>query len=125
MYLPWYSLILFGSSFFSFQSRISIYAATDPEKLNDDQKRTLKTLPTLEAVQKELGEVKKAVEVCNLISFISTLFISPLQVHESELVHELTAKRVEAEKADKARIASAVSAAEVSFTLFFFPFQQF
>jgi len=35
----------------------------DPEKLDDDQKRTLKTLPTLEAIQKELGEVKKAVEV--------------------------------------------------------------
>lgn len=125
LYLPWYSIILFDSSFFSFQSRISIYAATDPEKLNDDQKRTLKTLPTLEAVQKELGEVKKAVEVCNLILFIPTLFISLFQVHESELVHELTAKRIEAEKADKARIASAVSAAEVFFFLFFFPFQHF
>ena len=46
------------------QGRITIYAATDPEKLNDDQKRTLKTLPVLEAIQKELGEVKKAIEVC-------------------------------------------------------------
>lgn len=63
-----------------------------------------------------------------MILFIPTLFISLFQVHESELVHELTAKRIEAEKADKARIASAVSAAEVfSFFLFsfFFPFQQF
>ena len=110
---------------FSFQSRISIYAATDPEKLNDDQKRTLKTLPTLEAVQKELGEVKKAVEVCNLFSFIPTLFISLLQVHESELVHELTAKRIEVEKADKVRIANAVSAAEVYFPPFLFPLQLF
>jgi hypothetical protein len=33
------------------------------EKLNEDQKRTLKTLPSLEAVYKELEEVKKAVEV--------------------------------------------------------------
>jgi hypothetical protein len=48
------------------QSRISVYASTESEKLNDDQKRTLKTLPTLEAVQKELGEVKKAVEVRNI-----------------------------------------------------------
>ncbi|KAF8893392.1 hypothetical protein BD779DRAFT_1620446 [Infundibulicybe gibba] len=78
-------------------SRISIYASTDPEKLNDDQKRTLKTLPTLEAVQKELAEVKKAVEV-----------------HESELVHELSIKRIEADKAEKARIANAVSAAEAA-----------
>ncbi|KIK09725.1 hypothetical protein K443DRAFT_671049 [Laccaria amethystina LaAM-08-1] len=75
--------------------RIAGYAATDSEKLNDDQKRIIKTLPALEAIQKELGEVKKAIEV-----------------HESELVHELAAKRVETEKAEKARIAQAVSAAE-------------
>ena len=44
------------------QSRISPYATTDVEKLNDDQKRSLKTQPTLDAIQKELGEVKKAIE---------------------------------------------------------------
>ncbi|KAJ7132785.1 hypothetical protein C8R43DRAFT_648663 [Mycena crocata] len=76
-------------------SRISTYASTDPEKLNEDQKGTLKTLPALEAVQKELGEVKKAVEV-----------------YEAQLVTELTQKRQEAEKSEKARIASAISAAE-------------
>ncbi|KAF8876704.1 hypothetical protein CPB84DRAFT_1752363 [Gymnopilus junonius] len=76
--------------------RITVYASTDPDKLNDDQKRTLKTLPVLEAIQKELGEVKKAIEV-----------------HEAELVQELTAKRLEAEKAEKARIADAVTTAEV------------
>jgi hypothetical protein len=78
-------------------SRITIYAATDSEKLNDDQKRTLKTLPTLEAIQKELGEVKKAIEV-----------------HEAELVQELAIKRHEADKAEKARIADAVSSAEAA-----------
>jgi hypothetical protein len=36
----------------------------DVEKLDDGQRQTLKTLPGLEAIQKELGEVKKAVEVC-------------------------------------------------------------
>ncbi|KAF4567377.1 hypothetical protein EYR40_006376 [Pleurotus pulmonarius] len=77
--------------------RISTYASTDPEKLNDDQKRTLKTLPTLEAVQKELVEVKKVIEV-----------------YESELAHELAAKRLEIEKAERARIADAVAAAERS-----------
>lgn len=57
------------SSYYSYglprtqKSRISIYATTDPEKLNEDQKATLKTLPGLEAVQKELTEVKKAIEV--------------------------------------------------------------
>ncbi|KAJ7497260.1 hypothetical protein FB451DRAFT_1210646 [Mycena latifolia] len=76
-------------------SRISTYASTDPEKLNEDQKGTLKTLPALEAVQKELGEVKKAVEV-----------------HEAQLVAELSQKRQEAEKSEKARIANAVSAVQ-------------
>ncbi|KAF8070001.1 hypothetical protein FPV67DRAFT_1485758 [Lyophyllum atratum] len=78
-------------------ARISTYASTDPEKLNDDQKRTLKTLPTLEAVQKELAEVKKAIEV-----------------HESELVHELTLKRIEAEKAERQRIADATLTTELA-----------
>ncbi|CAA7260598.1 unnamed protein product [Cyclocybe aegerita] len=78
-------------------SRISTYASTDIEKLNDDQKRTLKTLPTLEAVQKELSEVKKAIEQ-----------------HEAELAQELPAKRLEVEKAEKARVAEAVSAAEAA-----------
>ncbi|KAF8348403.1 hypothetical protein F5887DRAFT_647004 [Amanita rubescens] len=76
-------------------TRITVYAATDPEKLNDDQKRILKSLPTLEAVQKELIEVKKAVEV-----------------HEAELAHELIAKKLETEKAQRARISDAVAAAE-------------
>lgn len=53
---------------FTWQARISTYASTPAEKLNDDQKRTLKTLPSLEAVQKELEEVKKAIEVCRCTS---------------------------------------------------------
>lgn len=62
-------VILFAQFFpglteFSFvQARVSTYASMPPDKLNDDQKRTLKTLPSLEAVQKELEEVKKAIEV--------------------------------------------------------------
>ncbi|KAF6763222.1 hypothetical protein DFP72DRAFT_801082 [Ephemerocybe angulata] len=71
--------------------RITSYANTDPEKLNDDQKRTLKTLPTLEAVQKELGEVKKAIET-----------------YEADLASGLAAKRLDAEKAEKTRIRNAV-----------------
>ncbi|KAF8629391.1 hypothetical protein AX15_003446 [Amanita polypyramis BW_CC] len=76
-------------------TRISIYAATDSDQLNDDQKRTLKTLPTLEAIQKELADVKKAVET-----------------YEAGLVHELIAKKLEAEKAERARIAEAVAVAQ-------------
>ena len=91
----------------------------DPEKLNDDQKRTLKTLPTLEAIQKELGEVKKAVEVT---TFLTTVFHKPdhtipLQVHESELAQELLLKRLEIEKIEKTKIAEAVSTAEVCLSL--------
>lgn len=51
------------------QQRISTYASTPQEKLNEDQKRTLKTLPGLEAVHKELEEVKKAIEVLCKVSF--------------------------------------------------------
>ncbi|KAJ7594568.1 hypothetical protein C8J56DRAFT_927057 [Mycena floridula] len=78
-------------------SRIAIYASTDPEKLNEDQKRTLLTLPTLEAIQKELGEVKKT-----------------LEVHEADLALELNTKKLEAEKAEQQRIAEAVGVVEKS-----------
>lgn len=43
-------------------TRIQTYAKLDPEKLNDDQRKALKSLSSLEAVVKELEEVKKAVE---------------------------------------------------------------
>lgn len=46
------------------QSRIGGYAATEHEKLDEDQKRLIKTLPSLEAAYKELEDVKKLVEVC-------------------------------------------------------------
>jgi len=44
------------------QKRIKDYSSTGVE-LNDDQKRSITTLPGLEAVVKELEEVKKAIEV--------------------------------------------------------------
>ncbi|EGO00239.1 hypothetical protein SERLA73DRAFT_168035 [Serpula lacrymans var. lacrymans S7.3] len=80
--------------------RVSSYASTEYTRLNDDQKRTLKTLPSLEAVQKELEEVKKAIEV-----------------HEADLQNDIVAQRAEAERAEKARIVAAVSATENSYTL--------
>ncbi|KAF5351770.1 hypothetical protein D9756_007751 [Leucocoprinus leucothites] len=76
-------------------TRCHIYASTDPEKLDDDQKRTIKQLPNLEAVQKELAVIKGAIET-----------------HEAELAHELAAKRADAERAEKARIQEAVVAAQ-------------
>lgn len=45
------------------QNRVSTYTAMDPSKLDEDQKRAVSTLPTLETIQKELGEVKKVIEV--------------------------------------------------------------
>lgn len=53
------------------QTRIATYSTTDPEKLNDDQIRSLKGLPALEAVQKELSEVKKAIEVFEFTNHLS------------------------------------------------------
>ncbi|KAL0576296.1 hypothetical protein V5O48_005672, partial [Marasmius crinis-equi] len=72
--------------------RITSYATADPETLNDDQKRTLNTLPALEAVVKELGEVKKAIET-----------------HEAELVQDLLRKRQEADAEQRQKIEEAVA----------------
>ena len=44
------------------QKRIKEYNVPETE-LNDDQKRSIENLPGLEAVVKELEEVKKAIEV--------------------------------------------------------------
>lgn len=46
-----------------FQTRIEAYSSEPPETLNDDQRRLLRTLPGLEAVRKELEEVKKVIAV--------------------------------------------------------------
>ena len=47
----------------NWQIRIQNYSTTPLERLNEDQVRSLKTLPVLEGIHKELDEVKKAVEV--------------------------------------------------------------
>ena len=55
------------------QIRVQSYQNDPPEKLNEDQKRLLKQLPALEAVTKELEEVKKAIEVCHFGFFVHQL----------------------------------------------------
>lgn len=58
--------------------------------------------------------MKKAIEVCPVGSSIPSLILFiVMKVHEAELVQELSIKRREAEKAEKARIAEAVANAEV------------
>ncbi|KAI0645378.1 hypothetical protein C8Q79DRAFT_911104 [Trametes meyenii] len=79
-------------------SRIQGYQNLSPEQLNEDQRRLLKTLPVLEAVSKELDEVKKAIEV-----------------HEAELAQELALQRAEAIKAETERIQDAVAAAQAEY----------
>jgi hypothetical protein len=47
--------------------------------LNDDQRRALKSLSNLEAIVKELEEVKKAVEVCGppiIVYFVLMVSVS-------------------------------------------------
>ncbi|THH30929.1 hypothetical protein EUX98_g3250 [Antrodiella citrinella] len=77
--------------------RIQSYSTNPPEKLNDDQKRTLKTLPVLEGIYKELEEVKKAIEQ-----------------HEAEDNREIALKEAQAAQAEQQRIDDAVAAAEQS-----------
>ncbi|KAI0356158.1 hypothetical protein OH77DRAFT_1423757 [Trametes cingulata] len=79
-------------------TRIQNYQNEPPEKLNEDQKRLLKTLPALEAVSKELEEVKKAIEV-----------------HEAELAQELALLKAEAARAEAQRIREAVAAVQAEY----------
>ncbi|KDQ57584.1 hypothetical protein JAAARDRAFT_69680 [Jaapia argillacea MUCL 33604] len=78
-------------------SRINTYASTDPEKLNEDQRRTLKTLPSLEAVYKELDEVKKAIET-----------------QDAEQARDHALRRVEEERAERERLEDALAASQQS-----------
>ena len=55
-------------AYLSTQTRFQTYSDKPASELNEDQKKTLLTLPTLEAIRKELEETKKAVEVSNSLS---------------------------------------------------------
>ncbi|EPQ57440.1 hypothetical protein GLOTRDRAFT_110573 [Gloeophyllum trabeum ATCC 11539] len=79
-------------------ARINTYSSKPPEELNEDQRRTLKTLPGLEAVQKELEEVKKALEALEL-----------------EEAQEEALRRAEARRAEEQRIAEAIASTEREF----------
>ncbi|KAF8552515.1 hypothetical protein OG21DRAFT_1477706 [Imleria badia] len=78
-------------------SRGASYAATDNEKLNDDQKRSVKTLPSLEAVYKELDDVKKLIEA-----------------HEAQSARDQALKRAELERIESLKVQEAISSAQES-----------
>ncbi|KAF9808926.1 hypothetical protein IEO21_07691 [Rhodonia placenta] len=78
-------------------TRIEAYSSEPPETLNDDQRRLLRTLPGLEAVRKELEEVKKVIAT-----------------HEAEVAQELASKLTEAVRLERQRLADAVEAAEAA-----------
>ncbi|KAI6134455.1 hypothetical protein EDD17DRAFT_1642568 [Pisolithus thermaeus] len=80
-------------------SRIAGYASTDTDKLNEDQRRSIKTLPSLEAVQKELEDIKKAIEV-----------------HETEASRRLALKLAESERLQEQKLAQAISSTEALYT---------
>lgn len=54
------------------QKRIKEYGGPESE-YNEDQKRSVATLPSLEAIGKELEEVKRAVEVRRLVYYLRSL----------------------------------------------------
>ncbi|KZT71060.1 hypothetical protein DAEQUDRAFT_724823 [Daedalea quercina L-15889] len=78
-------------------ARIEQYSSWPPEKLNDDQRRLLTTLPSLEATRKELEEVKKAIIT-----------------HETEVAQQLAAKQAEVAEAERAHLEEAVAATEAT-----------
>ncbi|KZT11078.1 uncharacterized protein LAESUDRAFT_721499 [Laetiporus sulphureus 93-53] len=79
------------------RTRIGAYQEVTPENLNEDQKRLLSTLPSLEAVRKELEEVKKAI-----------------MVHEAEVAQEVLAKQAEVARIEREKTREAVAATETS-----------
>ncbi|KAH8119227.1 hypothetical protein DFH11DRAFT_1563669 [Phellopilus nigrolimitatus] len=76
-------------------TRIHMYSGKPTAELNDDQKKTLATLPSLEAVLKELEETRKAVEVL-----------------EAEQAKEAIRQRAEAEEVERQRVADTLVAAQ-------------
>ncbi|KAI5123654.1 hypothetical protein M0805_001684 [Coniferiporia weirii] len=81
-------------------TRIHTYSSKPTAELNDDQKKTLATLPSLEAVRKELEETKKAVEVL-----------------EAENAVEAARRQAEFEEVKRQRIADTLAAAQKAHTV--------
>ncbi|KIP06605.1 hypothetical protein PHLGIDRAFT_451136 [Phlebiopsis gigantea 11061_1 CR5-6] len=75
-------------------TRIQSYSTTPLEKLNEDQLRSLKTLPVLEGIHKELEEVKKAVEV-----------------HEAEVSQDIARIKLEAARDEEQRVQDSLASA--------------
>ncbi|KAF8488398.1 hypothetical protein JB92DRAFT_2798603 [Gautieria morchelliformis] len=78
-------------------SRIAVYSSKSPSELNEDQKKSVASLPSIQGAVRELEETKKAVEIV-----------------EAEDAKERAKQREEEEKATSDRIAQAVS--DVSLT---------
>ena len=87
------------------------------EKLNDDQRRALKSLPSLEATVKELEEVKKAVEVCTPSILVVSALIPCPQSLEADRVATEAREAAEKSKAEAERLFVAVAEAEVGYVL--------
>ncbi|KAF8577303.1 hypothetical protein K439DRAFT_1664273 [Ramaria rubella] len=78
-------------------SRIAVYSSKLPSELNEDQRKSVASLPFIQGAVKELEETKKAVEVL-----------------ETEEAKEREKQHAEEEKAMSDRIAQAVSDTTVS-----------
>lgn len=46
------------------QSRIAVYSSKPPSELNEDQRKSVATLPSIQGAVRELEETKKAIEAC-------------------------------------------------------------
>ena len=48
------------------QSRIAVYSFKPSSELNEDQKKSVASLPSIQGAVRELEETKKAIEVCTV-----------------------------------------------------------
>lgn len=73
----------------------------------------MKSLSSLEAAQKELEDVKKAIEVCyGCLVFVHRLSHT-YQTREAELIRESAVKRAEADRLETQKLAEAVASTQV------------
>ena len=84
-----------------------MYSGKPHSELNDDQKKTLATLPSLEAVRKELEEVRKAVEVSIVVDHqpycLLTYWLRHLNLNKRGIqrLHGLQLKKLRAKESLK------------------------
>ena len=102
------------------QSRIAVYSSKPSSELNEDQKKSVASLPSIQGAVRELEETRKAIEACIFALFLSQIRPEQpcrafhAQTMEAEEAKERARQQEGEEKAINDRIANAISNVSVS-----------